>query len=319
MAKAKYKITNWSKYNDSLVKRGSLSIWIDANLEKEWTVEEKSGKKGRSVYYSEKAIETALSLKYLFNLPYRQTEGLLASIIELAQLSIDTPDYSTINKRAKGLGTKLNKVQKTKEITHLVIDSTGLKVYGDGEWKVRKHGTSKRRTWKKLHLAINSDTFDIEAFSLTDNNVGDNEMLEELLGSIDKKIKKASLDGAYDTKDNYTSMMKLDIEPTVPPRDNAVIWDDEPDDHPRNQAVKYINEYEEDNEKNKELGKKEWKKYSGYHRRSLAETGMYRFKTIFGGNLSSRTEERQLNEVIIKSNVINKFNSLGMPITIRVS
>lgn len=307
MKREKYKTINWSKYNKSLVNRGDITLWIDEEVSKNWINEEKSGERGSSILFTDIAIETCLKIKYVYKLTFRQTQGFMSSIIKLAKLNIVVPDYSTMSRRQKDLNIKMR--GNNKSISHIVIDSTGLKVYGEGEWKVRKHGVGKRRTWRKLHLAVDSDTFDIVSMDLTTNDIGDSEVLEDLMNDIEVNIESASLDGAYDTKGNYNSLISRNIEPIIPPRENAIIWDKESEMHPRNRAVKRINESD----------RKTWKIEAGYHRRSLAEVAMFRFKTILGGNLSSRSFEAQKQEAIIKSNIINKINTLGMPQTIKVS
>jgi hypothetical protein len=302
--KQKYKVTNWSEYNKGLVNRGKLSIWISQDVIKNWSKEEKTGERGSSNFYTDRAIETCLTLKYIYNLTLRATEGFVQGISELAKLNLQVPNYSTIGRRGEKLKLELNLPRKN--IEYVVIDSTGLKVYGEGEWKVRKHGYSKRRTWKKLHLAVDSESFDIVAMELTDNSTGDSEVLEDLVKNIDGKIEKIALDGAYDTKGNYNSLIERDIKPIIPPREGAVPW--EIKNHPRNLAIDRI----------KEVGKKEWKKEIGYHTRSLAETSMFRFKTIFGGILNSRLGKSQKVESILKCKIINRMNKLGMPISISV-
>ena len=297
MKKDIYKTTNWSKYNKSLINRGDVTIWIDEEVSKYWMSEDKSGERGSSIIFTDIAIETCLKIKYIYKLPFRATQGFINSIVKLAKLNIKVPDYSTMSRRQKDLKIKINSSKKV--ISHIVIDSTGLKVYGEGEWKVRKHGISKRRTWRKLHLAVDSDTFDIVSM----------EVLETLMSNIEVDIEKASLDGAYDTLDNYNSLLSRNIEPIIAPRKNAVIWNNESGTHPRNRAIKRINESD----------RKTWKIKTDYHRRSLAETAMFRFKNILGENLSSRSFQSQQKEAIIKSIIINKINTLGMPETIKVS
>lgn len=251
------------------------------------------------------SIECCLTLRAVFKIPLRATQGFVTSLLKIMQLPLTAPDYSLLCKRQKNLKIKLPKKKQNSEGIHLVADSTGLKVYGEGEWKVRQHGKSKRRTWVKLHLAINEGTHDIEASILTTNNVHDCEILPAMLKQIDQPIDQVTGDGAYDTHDNYAAVIEKNAIPCFPPRQNArrhkatdEAW------RLRNHAVSHI------------IYKwaKHWKKKMNYHRRSLAETAMYRFKQLFGGNVVSRKMQNQVQEASIKCRILNAFNSLGMPV-----
>jgi hypothetical protein len=189
---------------------------------------------------------------------------------------------------------------------HVVIDSTGLKVFGEGEWKVRKHGYSKRRTWRKIHLAIDEDSQGIEAMELTSNNVADSEVLPDLLEQVENPLDQVSADGAYDTHECYDLAAKRGAKVAIPPRCNAKIKKYANNKSPplvRDENIRAIRKH----------GLKQWKRQSGYHRRSLAETAMYRLKTIFGGQLSSRKFENQFVEAVIKCRALNLMTGLGMP------
>ena len=189
---------------------------------------------------------------------------------------------------------------------HLVIDSTGLKVYGEGEWKVRKHGADKRRTWCKLHLVADETTNELHAVALTSNAVSDAEMVKPLVAAITHPIAKLSGDGAYDQAKVYDELETRHIAPLIPPRSNAVLWTDQagqPLVHPRNEALVQIGS----------VGLAEWKRQSGYHRRSKAETAMFRWKTTFGERLSGRILVNQQTEAQIKASSLNRFTKLGMP------
>ena len=191
-----------------------------------------------------------------------------------------------------------------------MVDSTGLKVYGEGEWKVRKHGASKRRTWRKLHLAQDVATGELEAVELTTSAATDAETVKPLLAQIAHPICQLGGDGAYDQVQVYDALEARQIKPLIPPQSNAVIWINELGEdlmHPRNETVKLIDE----------LGLATWKQQSGYHRRSLAETGMFRWKTLFGERLQSRLLVNQQVEVRLKAACLNRFTRLGMPKTVK--
>ena len=196
--------------------------------------------------------------------------------------------------------------ESASEPIYIVLDSTGLKVYGEGEWKVKKHGAGKRRTWRKLHLAIDEATNELHAVELTTNAISDADMVKPLVANITYPIARLSGDGAYDQMKVYDELKTRRIEPVIPPRSNAVIWTDESGNylvHARNKAVTQIDC----------RGLAEWKRQVGYHRRSKAETGMFRWKTTFGERLSSRLLANQQAEARVKASCLNRLTKLGMP------
>jgi IS5 family transposase len=308
--KSKYRVRNWATYNDSLKQRGSITLWIDEDVLRAWGPDPNAPKKrGGQQEYTDGAIECLLTVKAVFHLAYRQTEGFAGSLSELLRVKLPIPDYTTLNRRAKTLKVQLAKSEKGS--IHLVLDSTGLKVYGEGEWKVRKHGYSKRRTWRKLHLAVDEATGEIEAEVLTAAGVDDAQETPELLGQTQSKIKQLSADGAYDKEKVYQAAQGKQVEKiTIPPRRDAVLWTQSPTaPHPRNTNLRRV----------WEVGRKAWKEESGYHRRSLAETAMFRFKTIFGDRLAAREEQRQQTETRLKCAALNRMTRLGMPESYRVN
>jgi hypothetical protein len=303
--KKRYRVRNWTKYNKSLVKRGSLTIWFDEESIKKWHKVEKIKGRGRPRKYADMAIQCMLTLKSVFDLPLRATQGLVESLIELLDLPIESADYSTVCRRQKHLDIKLQKKNR-KEPLHCVFDSTGLKIFGEGEWKVRQHGYSKRRTWRKLHLGIDEASGEIIASVLTTNDFGDGEILPDLLEQIDFSLYQASGDGAYDSFENYNLLHERGAKVTIPPRENAKARQHGNCKRPpliRDEIIRAI----------RKLGRAEWKRQTGYHRRSLAETAMFRFKQIFGDNLRGILFESQAVEAFIKCNVLNKMTELGMP------
>lgn len=303
--KKSYRIRNWPQYNKALVKRGSLTLWLDEESIKKWHKVRKKKGRGRPRKYADIAIQCMLTLKVVFDLPLRATQGLVESLIELLHIPIDVADYSTICRRQKHLEVVLQK-QNKKESFHGVFDSTGLKVFGEGEWKVRQHGYSKRRTWRKLHLGIDEASGEIVATVLTTNDFGDGEVLPDLLEQIDVPLSQASGDGAYDSFENYDLLHERGAKITIPPRENARTHQHGNCKAPpliRDEIIRAI----------QKLGRAEWKKQNDYHRRSLAETTMFRFKQIFGDNLHAILFENQAVESFIKCNILNKMTSLGMP------
>ena len=220
--KGTYKITNWRKYNESLVKRGSITFWFSGDTIDNWHHTNARPKVGHPFIYSDVAVECMLVLREQFQLPYRQTEGLGKSLAELMQITIDIPDYTSLAKRAAKMGVSLD-VRKHTGSIDVVVDSTGLKVFGEGEWKMRKHGKTKRRTWRKLHLAINPDTHEIVAETMTENSCDDAGQTDGLLDQVKAKVGKFYGDGAYDQQKVYKTLKKRGIKAVIPPRRNAKI------------------------------------------------------------------------------------------------
>jgi len=151
--KRQYHICNWSEYNAALVKRGSLILWGDEAAVAEWHNHQRSGQPGKPRTYSDLAITWMATLQVVYHLPLRATQGLLCSVVQLLGVALEVPDYTTLCRRRQRLAVRLP-VQTKQQSLHLVVDSTGLKVYGEGEWKVRQHGWTKHRTWRKVHLGV---------------------------------------------------------------------------------------------------------------------------------------------------------------------
>ncbi len=304
-AKSSYKITNWRKYNESLVNRGSITFWFNDSVIDEWEHANEEPKVGHPFVYSDAAIECLLVLREVFHLPYRQTEGFARSLTQLMQVEIPIPDYTSLAKRAANLGIALD-VARRKGSIDVVVDSTGLKVFGEGEWKARKHGASKRRTWRKLHLAINPATQEIEAEVLTDNSGHDADQVDDLLEQIESPIDSFAGDGAYDQWKVYGTLAEDEIQAIISPRRHAKIKQNGNSSDPpleRDEAIREI----------RRVGRKQWKKDVGYHRRSLSETAMYRMKTCFGNHLKNRLLENQRSEARLRCKVLNHFTHLGLP------
>lgn len=303
--KSSYKITNWKDYNESLVRRGDITFWFDEDTIDAWEHTNENSKVGRPFIYSDTAIECLLMLRELFRLPYRQTEGLGRALATMMQADVAIPDYTSLAKRAVKLEIALD-VTHRKGSIDVVVDSTGLKVFGEGEWKTRKHGVSKRRTWRKLHLAVNPETHEIEAEVLTENSGHDADQVDELIEQVSVPVDAFYGDGAYDQWKVYDCLAEEEIQAIIPPRRNAKIKQHGNSSQPpleRDEAVRGI----------RDVGRKQWKKEIGYHCRSLAETAMYRMKTSFGAILKNRKLDNQRTEARLRSKILNRFTQLGMP------
>ena len=307
--KTKYKVKNWTQYNKSLVERGSLTIWITPEVIEGWQ-DNRPAQRGAQYQYSDLAIEALLTLKFLLKMPYRATQGFGQSLFELLEIELSVPDYSTLSRRGKNLAIELP--QSAGQVRHIVMDSTGLKVYGEGEWKVRKHGKSKRRTWRKLHLSVDPQTQEVVVAQLTPNSVSDGQAGVSMLKALPNIPEKVTGDGGYDTRDFYTTSLAVGIkEIVVPPQRNAKIWqhgNSKQPPHPRDANLRYI----------RLNSRKRWKKDHEYHQRSLAETTMFRYKAMFGSMLQSRNEQAQCNESRLKCAILNRMTALGLPDSYKV-
>lgn len=310
MTKKVYRVRNWSKYNKGLVSRGSLFVWFNKGQ-----ISSAEGSHGNQVY-SDLLILCALTIRQLFRLPYRATEGFLHSLIELNQLTIPTPDYSTLCRRSKGLKVNLG-LQRTETPKHILIDSTGVQVLGEGEWKRLKHGESRCQVWKKLHIALDAESLDIVALDVTDSVRLDGNYLPGLIKRIDAPIKQITGDGAYDKQNCYECAHRLGAKPVFPPQHNAAVQRNKikknPALIPRDELIVRLNSAAD---KEEEL--RAWKKENNYHRRSLVETNMSRLNIIFGDQMSARTPENQWTDLAIRCRIINKMNRLGLPKSVAV-
>lgn len=299
--KRQYRIRNWPDYNKALVGRGSLTLWIDSHALNAWLNTEHPARRGRRRLYADVAIQCSLILREVYHLPLRSTQGLASSFMQLLNLDLPSPHYSTLSRRARSLDVPLL-AQVRKGPLHLVIDATGLKLYGEGEWRVRGRGWTKRRTWRKLHLAMDAQTQQIKAVLSTPKDVVDPRALPRLLRQVEGQIERVTADGAYDSRECYKAIHKRGGQAIIPPRKGSTLWTDEYLQQ-RNQNLRGV----------RKLGTKGWKKKSGYHRRSLVETAMFRLKTLFADKLRSRRVERQATEVRIRCAAMNRMTELGMP------
>ena len=307
--KKKYKVRNWREYNQALVNRGKILFWITEEAIREWEEQQKTGKRGKPKQFSDTAIETSLTLSQVFHMPLRATEGFLTDILEKLAPLLKAPDHSTVSIRSKTLSIQIRVRSISRESLHIVVDSTGVKVYGEGEWKVRQHGWSKRRTWKKLHIGVDEHSGDILIGEVTGNDTADCHILAPLLEQLpdDIMIDQLSGDGGYDRRVCYEELQRRNVPHiTIPPQHNAKIWQ-----HGNVHAERYARD--ENLRHIRQIGRKQWKIATNYHRRSLSETGMFRLKTIFGERVSARLFENQRTELLIRCKALNRMTTLGMP------
>jgi len=310
MTKKIYRVRNWAEYNKGLVSRGSLFVWFNEAYIK--SAEEAHGNQS----YSDLFIRCALTIRQLFQLPYRATEGFLASLIKLNRLDIPTPDHTTLCRRAKTLKVDLGS-RPTLTPRHILIDSTGVQVLGEGEWKRLKHGESRCQVWKKLHIALDADSLDIVAMDVTDSVRLDGNYLPGLIEQIDDPIVQITGDGAYDKQNCYEVARKVGAKPVFPPQHNATVQRNK---IKKNEALiprdELIIRLKSALDKEEEL--RIWKQENNYHRRSLVETNMSRMNFIFGDQMSARTPENQRTDLAIRCRIINRMNQLGLPQSVAI-
>ena len=293
-----YRVGNWSEYNRNLKNRGSLTVWISEDAIDSWLAKSPESLKGRPDTYSDQAILLA----------YRQTEGFLRSLFALMGVDLPVPDYTRICRRGRNLTLPINLAPGSRP-KHLVIDSTGFKVYGEGEWHTRMHGKSKRRRWKKLHGGVCPETHEVIVGKATELEGADCKIFPELIEEAPRSIRKISADGAYDTEEVYRLAHKLGIMPCIPPRENGVLDTDSREYmQKRDDAIRAIYGFGGDS-----LARRIWKKLTGYHIRSIAEPAMSRLKRIFGDTLFSRSKKAQCNELQLKGLILNMMTKIGMP------
>ena len=265
---AKYRITNWPAYDRALVARGDITFWFDQDtIIQSWTPKP-TGQRGAPWRYSDWSIQTLLVLKQVFHLPYRSLEGFGRSLMRLMELDLPIPDHSHLSRRVRPLVIQIPRQERTGPI-HVVVDATGLTVFGEGEWTVRQHGAGKRRTWLKIHLAVDANAKDVIGVEVTTPAWTDGEVFGDLVDQVDGIIEQIDADGAYDTREAYDVAAQRQATLVVPPRDNAVAWDA---DHPRTHTLAEF----------QETGRSQWKTDTGDHHRRLAENAMSRIKPRFG-------------------------------------
>jgi len=313
MSKDKYKVLNWPEYNEGLKKRGHITIWISPEVLENWRYKGERQQGGQYIY-SDTAIEACLMVRKIYHLPYRQTQGFIESFFEQMHMELPVPNYSSICRRSATLSINLGNVAEG-TILHIIVDSTGMKVYGEGEWKVRMHGWGKHRTWMKLHLALEADGQVCVAVELTTNAVDDAAVVEKLLGQIKGTIDSFTGDGAFDKTKVRKALQKRareqkeDIAQIIAPMHNAVV------NERQSELMKQRNE---DIAVIKSMGREEWKINSNYHQRSKAETFMYRYKVILGGSLQAREATRQEIEVKVGCLILNILIKIAKPQSQRV-
>ncbi len=297
---------DWARYDKALVQRGSITFWFSEDVVQAWHPEH-GGMRGGQYDYSDLAIETALTIRLIFRQPLRQTEGFVRSLIALMDLSIKAPDHSTLCRRAKTLHVPPVKRLSGDPVT-IVVDSSGLKVCGQGEWDAAKHGPKKHRRWRKLHLCIDEGSLSILSHALTTEEVGDSSAVPGMLDDVEAPVNEFLGDGAYDGQPVYDHVENHGAGGqgcvTVPPRSNARLSKNaESEPTQRDMHVAFLNTH----------GRGAWEDHVGYNRRLTVENTVYRYKTTIGRHMRSRIAPSQKTEAALGCKVLNRMAQLGMP------
>jgi hypothetical protein len=308
--KPRYRVTNRSEYDASLKRRGSLTVWFTDEAIQAWRAEPRTTPGGQS-HYSALAITTALTMRMVFHLALRQTEGLIESVIGLLGLDLEVPDYSTLSRRGKTLEVPPLRRSATGPL-HLLVDSTGLKLGGAGEWLIEKHGTSRRRSWRKLHIGVDADSGEIVAAEVSGKDIDDAAMVDALLDQIDDPITAFIADGGYDQDRVSDAVAERgpDTAIIVPPRLGAVASASaETAPTQRDYHVRMI----------AERGLIAWQKASGYNLRAKVEASISRYKRVIGDTLRSRTDRTEATEIALAAATLNRMLGLGRPSYVRIA
>lgn len=311
ISKVKFKVTNWAEYEAGLRRRGSLTLWMTQDAASAWQAAKRTTRGGQP-RYSDLAIETTLMLGIVFGLHLRQTEGFLASVLQLMGLDLAVPDHTTLSRRANKRRWPRSRESRSAHIkgpVHVLIDSTGLKIYGAGQWLEQKHGAKSRRGWCKLHLALDADSGDIIAHVMMDQDTSDASQVEPLLDQIDAPIRQFTADGAYDGSPTYDGVARHSAHAAVviPPRANAVERSGADPSSQRDRHIAAININ----------GRMKWQAATGYDKRALAETAIGRYKSIIGHRLRARSFSAQQTEAAIGCAVLNRMLACARPKSVR--
>jgi transposase len=284
-------IRNWRQYEAGLKRRGDLTLWLDEAAIAGWHASRRTTPGGQALY-SDLAIELVLILRLVFHLALRQAEGFVASVLRLLGLDLPVPDHTTLSRRGRAFANRRPHVFPHGPL-HLLLDSTGLKLFGRGEWDSEKHGRA-RRSWRKLHLAVDAERGEIVASVLTGKEAGDAGQVPVLLEQVEGEIASVMADGAYDGEPVYQAIETREPQtaPTIviPPRRSAVLSAQaDTDPSQRDGHIRLI----------QEQGRSAWRKTTGYGRRSLVETAIGRYKALIGPRLRARTLANQQGEVAL--------------------
>jgi hypothetical protein len=308
--KTAYRVKNWHEYDQSLRDRGDITLWISPEAISAWKAP-MTGKRGAQPVYADMAIETALALRLLFRLPLRQTEGFLSSVLRLMGPALPCPDHTTLSRRNATVAIQQQVDSISQEALCLIVDSTGLKVCGQGEWHSQKHGEKKARRWKKLHIGVDAQGR-IIASKVTESHEQDPAQVPELLAQVDGVIDRFVGDGIFDQAPVYTAIENHSpgAQVIIPPRKDAVL--SPMAKNAPTQRDQYVLAIES-------KGRCVWKRTSGYYAQSQAENAFSRFKRTFGDRLRSKWVESQKREAALACELLNRMQAMGRPQSYAIS
>ena len=298
--KTRYTPSNWAEYDRSLVLRGEITVWFTPGIIRGWTPVP-SGKPGGQVRYADAVIELGLTLRLLLKLPWRQTEGLLRSLLRIGGIDLSVPDHTTLSRRSKSFASSSIPQRPKGEPLHLVVDATGLKIFGQGEWTVAKHGPKGLTQGGASFICASTRT----ASSPRPSSPTAVPAIPPSWGPCSMKRKgtigSVTGDGAYDTPGSYGVIKRKGAKAIVPPCQGAVVSSKHAE--ARNRHVARIDK----------VGRKRCALRWGYHHQANGENGVYRYKNIIGSSLRARSKDGRLAEVNIGCKILNKMFELGAP------
>ncbi len=307
--KQRWRVTNWPVYEAGLQRRGDLTFWLDEAALAGWQAPRRTTPGGQP-RYSDLAIELVLTLRLVFHLALRQAEAFSRSVLRLLRLDLAVPDHTTLSRRGRTFAGRQHRAARHDGLVHLVLDSTGLQLFGQGEWDAHKHGRT-RRQWRKLHLAVDADTGEIAAHALTEGHADDAVQAPGLLGQAEGSVATVTADGAYDSKAVYQAATRQHGPPPVvviPPRASAMQSTEDPAAQtPRDRHVQLI----------AERGRMAWQRATGYGRRNLVETAIGRYKHLIGPKLRARTLPGQQGEAALAVAALNRMIRIAKPVSVR--
>ena len=303
--KTKYRVGNWAEYDRALVRRGDVTLWLTPGAIATWAAAG-VGRRSGQLQYSDLAIETALTLSLIFHLPLRQTEGFLTSIFGMLGVDLTAPDHTTLSRRGQHLALALRRARPGTSL-HLIVDSTGLSIVGEGEWAAAKHGGRGRRGWRKLHLSVDGSRV-IVACALTEPTAADAITGIRLVDEVDGHLTRVTADPAYDTLAFYGAAGARGARVVVPPTETASLSRRGARSGARDRTIRRV----------KALGRRRWKKASGYHQHARVENAFFRYKSIVGDCLRARSSSGQRREAVLACNVLNRMTELGRPVSYRI-
>jgi hypothetical protein len=308
--KTAYRVKNWAEYDKSLRDRGDITLWMSQDAIDAWTPPQ-TGKRGAQSVYSDVAIETALALRLLFHLPLRQTEGFLHALLTLMGLALPCPDHTTLSRRNTTVAIRQQVDRAPEGPLSLIVDSSGLKVCGQGEWHSQKHGEKKAKRWKKLHIGVDAQGH-IVASTVAESHAQDPSQVLALLSQVDHVIDRFIGDGMYDREPVYAAVMghSPGVRVIIPPRKDAVLSPTA--STAPTQRDQHILEIER-------AGRCAWKRTSGYYDQAYAEHVFARFKRTFGDRLRAKRDASQEREASLACELLNRMRELCRPQSYPVS